>query len=264
MFRPRISVSTFEFGQDLRRALQTAMQMQAEGVQFDLRNQLRPADFGETARKQILHYLAERNLAPASGTFSLRRPLCEPEHLDARLQAIREALTFAAQMKLRTLTLRIGKLPADDAAEYQDLWLPILRELATVANHRGVMLGIIPAGDTPEALLNLIVQVKTGPVCVAADLGGWVLSGRKPHEQLRTLHEVVGHVEVRDATRDIDGIGEETPMGRGEVDWDEVAGLLGEMDYHGWLNVRRSTGNDKLGDMTRAIQYLRNLLLMES
>ncbi len=263
MFRVKISVATYEFGQDVRSALHTAMKIGAQGVQFDLRSQLRAADYGETARRQLQNYLGERNLQPASAHFSLRSSLFENERLDERLEAVRNAIVFASQLKLTTMTLRLGRLPDLDSEEAQQLIFPIMRDLATHANHFGVTICVIPAGDSAETLLSFLKQITTGPIAVDADLGSWILSGRSPEKQLRELNEVIQHVEIRDAVRDVDGIGEEVPVGRGEIDWDEIAGLIGEMDYSGWLNVRRSTGNDKIGDSMRAIQYLRNLIPME-
>lgn len=262
MFRVKISVASYELGQDVRTALHTAMTMGAQGVQFDLRSQVRPSDYGETARRQLLNYLSERDLKPASSTFSLRSSLFEKDRLEERLEAVRNAIVFASQLKIRVMTLRVGRLPESDSDEYQNLILPIICDLVTHANHFGVVICLIPAGDSPEALLSFLDEIKTGPVAIDADLGSWVLSGRSPSNQLRELHNVIGHVEIRDAVRDVDGIGQEVPLGRGEIDWDEIAGLLGEIEYSGWLNVRRSTGNDKIGDSNRAVQYLNNLIPM--
>lgn len=263
MFRIKISVATYEFGQDIRTALHTAMEIGAQGVQFDLRNQLSSRDYGATARRQLLNYLSERSLKAASAHFSLRSSLFEKERLSERIEALRNAIEFASQLSIRTLTLRIGRLPAEDSEQYQNLVLPILLDLASHANHYGVVLAIIPAGDSHSALLSLIEKVKTGPICVDADLAAWVLSGRSPVVEIRELNAVIGHIEIRDAVRDVDGIGEETPMGRGEIDWDEIAALIGEMEYSGWLNVRRSGGIDKIGDAMRAIKYLNNLIPTE-
>lgn len=263
MFQFQVSVATYEFEQDIRTSLQTAMQMRADGVQFELRNQLPPSQYGETARKQLLHYLRERDLKPASAHFALRRSLFELDRMEERLEAIRNAIVFASQLTLRKMTLRIGRLPKQEDPTYNDLVLPILKDLATHANHFGVVLCIIPAGDSAETLLSLLSHINTGPLAIDADLGSWVLSGRNPVRELRELNEVVAHVEIRDAVRDVDGVGEEVPVGRGEVDWDEVAGTLGEMEYQGWLNVRRSGGHDKIADSRRAIQFLRNLIPFE-
>jgi len=259
----KISVATYEFAQPIRQVLKTAMEMRAEGVQLELRNQVRPADYGETARRQLLNSINECNLKPASAHFALRSPVFEQERLEERLAAIRKAMEFASQLRIRTLTLRIGRLPDRESKQYQETVLPVLQDLASYGNLHGVTLCIIPAGDSPETLLSLIDQIKTGPLMIDADLGGWVLSGRNPQEQLRALSSVISHVEIRDAVRDVDGIGQEVPVGRGEIDWDEIAALLAEMEYKGWLNVRRSMGEDKVGDSSRAIRYLKNLFPME-
>ena len=244
-------------------ALQTAMRMQADGVQIDLRSQVRPVDYGQTAQRQLLNYINECNLKLASTHFMLRSPLFEPERLEERVTAVQAAIEFASQLRVRTLTIRAGRLPATDSKPFQDVVIPVLQDLAGYGNLHGVTLCIIPAGDSAESLLSLLDSIKTGPVSIDADLGGWILAGRKPEEQLRTLNAVIGHVEVRDGVRDVDGIGQEVPVGRGEIDWDEVAALLAEMDYQGWLNVRRSSGEDKVSDAARAIKYLRNLLMLE-
>lgn len=264
MFRVKISVATYEFGQDLRTALQTAMRIGAQGVQFDLRNQVTAADYGQTARRQLLNAISERALVPASAHFALKSSLFENERLEERLDAVRNAMVFASQLKLRVLTIRMGRLPQVESSEYTESVLPILCDLASHANHVGVQLCIIPAGDSAESLVALLNQIKSGPVGIDGDLASWVLSGRSPQTQLRELNQLISHIEIRDAVRDVDGIGEEVPVGRGEIDWDEVAGLIGEMDYAGWLNVRRSSGNDKIGDCERAIKYLHHLIPMES
>lgn len=260
----KISVATYEFELDIRTALQTAMRMHAEGVEIELRSQVRPVDYGATARRQLLNYVNECNLKLASAHFLLRHLLFEPDRLEERIAAVKSAIEFASDLRIRTLTIRAGRIPAMDSKSFQDYVFPVMQDLAAHGNRFGVTLCLKPAGDPAETLLSLIDQIKTGPVLVDADLGGWVLSGKSPESELRKLHAVVGHIEVRDGVRDVDGIGQEVPVGRGEIDWDEIAALLAEMDYQNWLNVRRSSGEDKIGDSARAIKYLRNLLLLES
>ncbi|SFH87859.1 sugar phosphate isomerase/epimerase family protein [Planctomicrobium piriforme] len=256
--RIKISVATASFQMDLRMAIQRAMQMGAHGVQFDLRNELFPGAYGESARRQVLHYLAERNLEVASGHFPLRGTLMDPDRLDQRLAAVADAIEFAASLKIRRMTLRPGPLPEADSPEREDL-LQALSELAGVGNRQGVTLCLMPSGDSGEALLRLLEDVKTGPVAVDADLADWVLNNQSYVQEMRTLFRFIGHIEARDAARGLGGKGREVPIGRGEIEWDEVAALLGEMDYTGWINVQRTEGNDRLGDIARGVQYLWNL-----
>ena len=264
MFRLKISVATASFRQQLRQSLNTAGRAGARGVQFDLRNEVKPIDYGETARRQLLHVLRERDLIAAAAHFPLRGPLTDPERLDERIEALHEAIRFAAQLKIRVLTFRPGTIPEPDDPLYADRFLPILSDLAATANHQGVLPCLILTANPSDRVQSLIADVKTGPVGVDADLGGWVMHSEPPAEQLRELHAVVGHVQIRDAIRSTDGSGKEVPVGRGEVDWDEIAALLEEMDYSGWLTVLRTAGEDPIGDISRAIQYLKNLMPYEN
>jgi sugar phosphate isomerase/epimerase len=260
MFRAKISVPTLALGSNLKRSLHAAMELGADGVQFDLYHELSVREFGPTARRQLLHALHERDMQPASAHVPLRSPLIDAEKLDARIAAIAEAIEFASHLKIRVLTLRIGRIPAEESPEYEKLLLPAVTDLAAAGNRHGVVPCLIPCGDSAESLRSLIGRVRTGPLAVEADLGGWILSRQSPVSELRELHDFIQHVQIRDAVRDLDGLGKEVPVGRGEIDWDEIAALLNEMDYAGWMNVTRTGGNDPTGDIGRAIQYMRNLL----
>ena len=61
--------------------------------------------------------------------------------------------------------------------------------------------------------------------------------------------------------RDVTGFGKEVAMGRGEVDWDEFAALLHEVDYRGWLTVIRNGGPDPVEESLRAVRFAKNVLL---
>jgi sugar phosphate isomerase/epimerase len=149
-------------------------------------------------------------------------------------------------------------VPEPETAE-RNLLTGLLNELALGANHHGVTLCLIPSGDSAETLKHLLKQVKSGPVSVDADLANWVLAGQSVTEELRALFGWIGHLEARDAARGYGSRGQETPLGRGEIDWDEVAGLLNEMAFTGWVNVSRREGADRFGDIQRGVQFLQNL-----
>ncbi|HWL08782.1 MAG TPA: TIM barrel protein, partial [Planctomicrobium sp.] len=137
--RIKISVPTSALQRDLRKAIHTAMQLGAHGVQFDLRSEVTADHFGDSARRQLQTYLSERNLELASGHFPLNRPLAEPERLDQRLAALNSAIALASKLKIRCLTLQPGELPDVESLQ-RGILLQILSELATQANLHGVTL----------------------------------------------------------------------------------------------------------------------------
>lgn len=257
MHRLRIAAATASFKQPLREALLSAADCGAEGVQFDVRHEVTPEDFGDTARRQLLHELAERGLCVGSVAFPLRRPLFDEEHLDARAAALRKAMEFASQLRARVLCVRTGRLPDDAASQESSRLRELLRDLSRYGNRVGVTVSLTTAGDPPARLASLIDGIKDGPLGVDFDPAGCVLAGEDPVGALRALAPVVTHGQIRDGIRDLDGGGQEVPVGRGEVPWDEVLALVSEMNFGGWLTVRRTSGDDPIGDSTRAIAYVR-------
>jgi len=254
-----IAVATRRFLQPLKQSLQTAAKIGAGGVQLDVRNELNPAELSETGCRQLLHYFEELSLGVSSLNFASQRRLYDLDHLEARLEAVRTAMQLAYKMQARILTVQVGRIPSDnDSSEYKML-SEILNDLAKYGNHVGSTLLITPSGDSAESLLQLISTVTQGPIGINFDPAIFVFSGHDPLEALRVLHSLFMHVQVRDAVRDIDGNGLEVPVGRGEVAWEEFLALIEEAGYQGWLTVDRTQGDDKTGDITRAVQFLRNV-----
>jgi len=260
MFRARISLSLAALNLELRQAIETLAKWGVPGVQVDLRTELTADRFGETARRQFFHLLNERNLTLASGHFPLRNPIAAPEHLGLRLEALKSAIQFAGKLKIRRLTLRAGRIPSEEDVEGISNVHSVLSELAGAGNHHGVILCLIPCGETATELRQFIQSIQTGPVLVDADLGAWVLNRQSVPAQLRELHDLIGHVEIRDAIRDADGQGREVPVGQGEIDWEETVALLSEMGYPGWLNIDRQAGTDRRGDLSRSVDFLKKRL----
>lgn len=259
MHGPRIAVATTSFRQSIRAAIDSAARSGAQGVQFDARYELKPGELGETGRRQLLFELRERDLTVASLTFPLRTSLADPEQLDLRVAALRKGMEFASQLKANVLTCAAGRIPPEDATDECQQLHSVLSDLARYGNHIGVTLSITPAGDEAERLIALLNDIKEGPLGIDFDPAGCVMTRQDPGSTLRELHAVVSHIQIRDALGNVDGMGREVPVGRGEVDWDFILALVDEMNYRGWLTVRRTEGEDRLGDCTRAIAYLKNV-----
>jgi sugar phosphate isomerase/epimerase len=257
----RLAVATHCFGQPLKSSIRLAAEAGAAGVQLDVRDELPPADLTDTGRRQFLHRLNERGLRIASVTFPLRRPLCDERHLDARMAALRQAMQFAYDLGAPVLTTRIGPIPPDAESTGQQLLRELLNDLARHGNQVGTTLAVSPVGEAPAAIHSLLDSVKAGPIGVDFDPAAFVIGKHSPAQALRDLHRFVVHVQARDAVRESDGGGLEVPLGRGEVDWVELLPLLDEIAYRGWVTVVRTQGDDKLGDIASAIQFLRKVSL---
>lgn len=261
MPRFRISVATAPFRLPLKEAITAAARIGAEGVQFDLAREVTARDFGETAIRQLIHYVEERNLRIATATATLDRPLYDLEGLDARVEALRKIQELAARLKLRQLTVRVGRIPDEESSAERSRLVEVLRDLTQSGNFLGITLCLTPSEDAAQTVQAVCQAVGEGLLAVDFDPAGAVMSRRDPVAMLRDLHEVVQHVQLRDGRCDVDGVGIEVPVGRGQVRWDELLALLDEMRFTYWCTVRRTQGDDRLGDSQRAIQAIRRIAM---
>lgn len=228
-------------------------------MQFDVRYELNPRELGETARQQLLHYLSERGLVLAGLSFPLRHAIAAPEHLDSRVEALLKAMNFAGELGGRTLIVPLGSAPPQPDTEDEKQLLDVLRDLARQGNHLGVTLCLTSRGDQVDRLRQLLDGIKEGPLGIELDPAAAVLMQQSSATAVRTLHQYVRHVQIRDAIRDTTGFGKEVIVGRGEVEWEELAAVLFEVEFKGWLTVVRTQGDDRLGDSQNAVTYLGNL-----
>jgi len=258
----KIAIATASLKLELRRSLDAAAKTGAHGVTLDLRYELNQKDFGDTAIRQLKHYLGERDLSLAAGTFPLRTTLTEKEYLDLRIAGIKSAMDFAAKLNIRQLIMRWGRIPKVDEA-IDPTFQTIAREICQHGNLVGVTPCLAPSGDSPNTLRQLIQAIDTGPIAVEADLGGWVMQRQNPLEQLRELYNLIAHVQIRDAISDVDGSGREVPVGRGEIDWDHVAALLHEMEYRQWMTVARNSGENRFTEMSNAVAYIKRVFMID-
>ncbi|MBL8849903.1 MAG: sugar phosphate isomerase/epimerase [Planctomycetaceae bacterium] len=257
----QLAVATSSFRQPLRQCIDTAARTGASGVLFDARAELPVADYGDTARRQLLHELDERRLKVAALTFPLRRPIHDPEQIDRRMEALRSAMKFASLLRCRLLTISAPRTAADPESREAQRIGDVLEELARYGNHVGVTPALTPVGDPPEKLISILANVKQGPMAVDFDPAGCVRSGRDPVRDLREYATWLGHLHLRDGIHGRDGDGKETAVGRGEVAWPELLAQLQEIGYRGWLTARRTDGDDPAGDVTRALEYVRRVTL---
>lgn len=257
----RIAAAAHCFTGPFKQKLSVIGRTGARGVQFDARNELKPGEFSETGRRQLLHQLDEVGLSIVSLSFPTRRSLYDAQELEARVAAIKRVMEFAAQLRSRIVTIRVGRIPDDAESQPYILLRDVLNDLCRYGNHVGTSLAITPTSDSATTLRRIVSDVREGPIGIHFDPAVFVMSSQSVSESMRALHDLIVQIQVRDAIRDIDGGGQEVPVGRGEVDWEEFLALIDEISFRGWLTFDRTRGEDQSGDVVRAIQYLRTIAM---
>lgn len=252
-----IGVPTRSFRQPVRNALATAAGLGADGVELDLRNEVRSAEFTQTALRQFRRLLEDQRLKTLTTVFPTRRPLGDPQGLERRVLAIRDAMSFAYTIGARVLVVRVGG-PSDNP-EHRSL-AEALGLLGAHGERVGVRLAIA-SGDSPDAQHALLARLDEGVVGVSLCPPLLIGGGHEPAEAAATLGPHVLHLRATDAVRDASAPAgaAEVELGRGEADPPALLATLEEHGYRGPITVDRTAGADPAGDIANAIAYLRAL-----
>jgi len=80
-----------------------------------------------------------------------------------------------------------------------------------------------------------------------------------PVEGLKTLIPYVVHVHAKDSVMRRDGTWDEVPLGTGMTNWPELHRIFRQHGYTGFYAIERECGEDAMGDVRKAVQYLREL-----
>ncbi len=93
------------------------------------------------------------------------------------------------------------------------------------------------------------------------DPANMLLNGFDPIQSLPALVGKLVHAHARDAR--VSGAsrgGLEVPLGAGDIDWLTFVGVLESLEYRGWLVVERTAGDNRIGDVTNGVAFLRKFV----
>jgi sugar phosphate isomerase/epimerase len=255
----KIGIAVAALPVPLRRAFHLAGQLGANAVEIEARGPLRPGELSDSGVRQIRKLIADEGLTVAAVSFPTRHGYNVPENLDARVDATKAAMQFSARLGARIVTNHIGRVPEDSDDPSCGVMVEALTDLAAYGQHIGAQL-VARTGSEPGAnLARLLDTLPAGGVGVDFDPGGLILGGFSPSEAITALGSKILYVHAHDSVRDMAaGRGVDVPLGRGSADFPELAGMLEQHRYRGFFTIDRG-GEDPLGEISHAVQFLRSL-----
>lgn len=188
------------------------------------------------------------------------------QHWDANWKAVQENTKVAAAMGLKLVSTHAGFLPGDK----KDPNFPkLVDRLSRVAKHLGQhgITMLFETGqenaDTLWQFLQALDQNGAGNTGVNFDPANMILYDKgDPIASLRKLMPRVKQVHIKDAVRtQTPGTwGTEMPIGDGQVDWEAFIRVLAESDFKGHLVIEREAGQDRVGDVRKAVERVSKVM----
>ena len=256
----KIGIQTRSLRQPLRRAIETAARLGADGVEIDARTEVVPAEMSQTGMRQFRKLLDDLNLRVAAVAFPTRRGYDARDDLERRVLATQAAMRFAYELGAGVVINRVGRVPESDDDPGFSRLTEILLGLGGYGERVGARLAAQTGNESPQQLARLFNALPEGTIGVDLHPSALIFNGYSPQDAVNELGRWVIHVHACDAVRDLRaGRAVETELGRGTADLPALLGQLTEFGYQGWTTIERRDSADPVADIENAVAYLRSL-----
>jgi sugar phosphate isomerase/epimerase len=257
----RIGVQLASLRLPLKRALPTAAQLGASAVELDARGEIRPAEWTDTAVRQLRKMLGDLNLRVCAVSFQTRRGYDVPEDLERRVDATKSAMQFARRVGAPVVVNQIGRVPEQASGASWNQLMEVLDDLGRFGQRVGATLAAETGSESGPDLARLLAALPSESlVGVSLDPGNLIINGFSALEAVSALGDRVLYVHAKDAVRDLaQGRGLEVPLGRGSADFPAILGALEEFGYQGYFTIEREKCDDPVTEVGQAVQYLKQL-----
>jgi len=179
-----------------------------------------------------------------------------------RRQLALQAGKLAQELGLTILTTHVGFISQSNHTDYPKL-LGRVAEVAASLAELGITLAMETGQETASELLQFLNDLPKRNVAVNLDPANMILYGvGDPIDAIYTLDRHIRHVHLKDALASAKpGLdwGRQTPVGGGQVDFEQFLLALHEVGYTGPLAIEQESGKRRLDDVRAAIDTLRKI-----
>ena len=177
----------------------------------------------------------------------------------ANRAAARELARIGRELGLPLVTFHAGFLPESPRDPRHEVMAGRLRELADCYGDQGIRVALETGQEAAATLAGMLDELVRQGVGSNFDPGNLLLYGTgDPVAALRGLAPRVLQVHLKDAlpAAIAGNWGTEVPLGQGAVDWAAFFAALGDCPEVRTLVIEREAGDDRVGDVTRARQFV--------
>lgn len=259
----RVGIQLSSLKMPLKKGILAAAQMGASAVEIDALGPLRPRDFSQTALRHLRRMLSDLNLNVCAVGFHTRRGYEVVDELERRIEATKEALTFARALGAPIVINHVGQIPEDENSSPWAAMLTAICEIGRFADKAGAMLAAQTGEDGAHDLRRLLDALPNGALLVDLDPGRLLAGRYSPIEAIAELRSYIVHVHATDAVQErAQGPGTETALGRGSVDYPELLASLEEIAYRGVFTIARQQSDNPVSEIGAAVKYLQSMFAL--
>lgn len=281
MVQLKISVMLSNLKMDEYEAMREVAKIGVPGIHLSVGSgRFAPENMDPKARKALIEHIQSLGLEiSAVSAWGGRVDLCEAEGAQKNVDWAKRIIDLAVDLESSIWQAHIGIMPREVSDPRWKILLGNASRIASYAEDRSACLAIESGPERPSVVRRLIETVASPGLRVNYDPANLILwppilamrEGRTynkkkaleefmPVEGVRVLGPYIVHTHAKDATVDSEGNCSEVPLGEGLIDWPRYVRLLRESGFNGYFAIERETGKDPVGDIKKAVTFLRHLL----
>jgi sugar phosphate isomerase/epimerase len=261
MDKLKIGVSLESLGMPVRRGLQEIARLGVAGVQINAVGDLSPKALSQTGRREFRNLLRAYNLELTALGCPLRHGLDTPEGQEVRIAHVKQVMSLSFDLGPRVVVVQAGRVPEDITTSQARFLTEALLVLGQHGDRTGTILALETGLESGAALRQFLDRLDTGGLGVNFDPANLLLHGLDPYESARALHGRIVHSHAKDARQAAASrAAQEVPLGHGDIDWMRYLGVLTEIEYRGWLTIKRETGDHRLADVAAGVKFVRHFM----
>ena len=265
----------------LQRGLQVAARLGVSAVEICARTIIRPSELSDTGLRQLRKMLNDLNLRVASVRFQTRRGYDNPQDLERRIEATKQAMLLAYRIGAPVVVNQIGRVPeipqeqgsaqngssnsAEAISPDQERWnalQSVLDDLGRYGAKVGAFLAAETGSEPGERLAQLLDLSDEAYIAAALNPGQLIINRHQVPAAVKALRDRIQVVAAVDGVLDLAaGRGVSVPVGEGVADFPLLIGMLEDVQYRGYFVVGRpdAPADQSLQEMHQSIEYLKGL-----
>ncbi len=249
------------------------------GVHLSATGPFAPENLDKAARKALVEHVHGLGLEiSAIMCWGGQVDLCEEEDWEKNVAWGKRLLELAADLECGIWGAHVGIMPWETGKPEWERMVRAMEQFAEHGKKVGAVIAIETGPEPPIVVKRLIETVGSEHIRVNYDPANLViwpsllairrgeeydkefaLEHYQPVEGAKVLGPYVAHTHAKDALVHEDGKYQEVPLGTGWIDWPRYTANLAEAGYEGYFAIEREVGDDPVGDIKGAVDFLRSL-----
>jgi len=280
-----IGVISDTFGLSLREGISLSKKLGASGIQIYAPQEELSLELTKAERKDLLGFIKSEGLVVSAICGQIPgHGLCIAEENPKKIETLKRVLELTMDLECKIVTTHIGVIPEDKADPTWGIMLDACNELSEHASGLGASFAIETGPEKAVVLKEFLDNISSSGMKVNLDPANLVMvTDDDPVEGVYTLKDYIVHTHAKDGIMNkyfgpdvvynafaeggveallaLEGAFTETPIGQGNVQWNEYLKALDDIGFSGFLTIEREGAEDPQGDVKKGIEFLKKKLV---